>query len=164
MYALYLSFSLLYGFYGNRDCKKKKNCIKIEWGIFFSHKLSLFWFHFLSLSPPFSESQGVWGAINIINQHNSTALSSAGRDEETRGNVNMPAWSSLNQWYISHILWMRSKGMERNEKETREEKRKMSRSGTVLSFPCRTTREQQVSKKWLRWRDRGVITRLSPTV
>lgn len=51
----------------------------------------------LSLPPPLAESQAACGAINIINQHNSTALSSAGRDEEARGNVNMPAWSSLNQ-------------------------------------------------------------------
>lgn len=51
----------------------------------------------LSLPPPLAESQAVCRAINIINQHNSTALSSAGRDEEARGNVNMPAWSSLNQ-------------------------------------------------------------------
>lgn len=60
---------------------------------FFSFSLSLP----NSLPPSLAESQAACGAINIINQHNSTALSSAGRDEEARGNVNMPAWSSLNQ-------------------------------------------------------------------
>lgn len=84
-----------------RLCKKKKTVSVSEF--FSSVFLSLFPLVFvslvlsLSLPPPLAESQAVCRAINIINQHNSTALSSAGRDEEARGNVNMPAWSSLNQ-------------------------------------------------------------------
>lgn len=82
-----------------RLCKKKKTVPRVSELFFFLQFLSLFCSCFLSLSlpPSFAESQAVCGAINIINQHNSTALSSAGRDEEARGNVNMPAWSSLNQ-------------------------------------------------------------------
>lgn len=79
--------------------RKKENCIESEFFSlqFLSLTLLLSLSVSLSLSPSFVESQAVCGAINIINQHNSTALSSAGRDEEARGNVNMQAWSSLNQ-------------------------------------------------------------------
>lgn len=130
------SFSIWYGFHGNRGCaKKKENCTKSEWVIFFLQFLSLFCSCFLSLSlslpASFAESQAVCGAINIINQHNSTALSSAGRDEEARGNVNMPAWSSLNQWYISHITWMRAGARKERQSATGE-----------------ADRERQITEEW----------------
>lgn len=93
-----------------------------EWvSYFFSYNFPLSLWLSLSVSPPlfsFTESQAVCGAINIINQHNSTPLSSAGRDEEARGNVNMPAWSSLNQWYISHITWMRAGARKERQRRT----------------------------------------------
>lgn len=85
----------------------------------------------LLLPLSFTVSQAVCGAINIINQHNSTALSSAGRDEEARGNVNMPAWSSLNQWYISHIIWMRAGARRERQRGTGE-----------------ADRERQITQKW----------------
>lgn len=124
--------SIWCGYHGNRGCAKRK--LYWEWVIFsinFSLSYSSALTFSLCLPPSFAESQAVWGAINIINQHNSTALSSAGRDEEARGNVNMLAWSSLNQWYISHITWMR------------EGAQKERQSGTA-----ETDRERQITEEW----------------
>lgn len=141
MHLLSPSLPIWYGFHGNSGCmKKKKNVSWVSELFFFFQFLT----HFPALSfclsvslslPPllrsFIESQAVCGAINIINQHNSTALSSAGRDEEARGNVNMPAWSSLNQWYISHITWMRAGAR----------KERQSGSGEA-------DRERQITEEW----------------
>lgn len=110
-YSLFQTLSVAIGCssHRNRVCEEKR---KLYWEqvIFFHQSLSLppTLTCSLSLAHSFAESQAVCGAINIINQHNSTALSSAGRDEEARGNVNMLAWSSPNQWYISHITRMRA--------------------------------------------------------
>lgn len=165
------SLSLWYGFHGNRGCGgKKKNTVSRVSELFFSSislTLLLLLSISLSLSLPssFTESQAVCGAINIINQHNSTALSSAGRGEEARGNVNMPAWSSLNQWYISHITWMRAGARKERQRATGE--RETDNWGMEVCFLGRGGREraseQKKRERW-RWRDRGVITWLSPTV
>lgn len=141
-------FFLWYGYHGNRSREKIQY---LEW-------VSNFFFQFLSpslslcscfavsllLPPSFTESQAVCGAINIINQHNSTALSSAGRDEEARGNVNMPAWSSLNQWYISHITWMRAGARrERQRGDLRGRQRETDNWGMEACFLGRGERESE---------------------
>ncbi len=131
------SLSQWYGFHGNRGCGGEKRILYQEWVSYFfsfqflSHTLSCSCSLSLSLPPSFTESQAVCRAINIINQHNSTALSSAGRDEEARGNVNMPAWSSLNQWYISHITWMRAGARKERQRGTGE-----------------ADRERQITEEW----------------
>lgn len=101
----------------------------------------------LSLAPSFAESQAVCGAINIINQHNSTALSSAGRDEEARGNVNMLAWSSLNQWYISHITRVRA-GMRKKSQRGYGETDKREIDNCAMKVCFRGTGERQRAREY----------------
>lgn len=141
------SLSLWYGFHGNWPCEKRKTVSRLSELFFFIQFLSLSLSSASSLALSFTDSQRVCGAINIINQHNSTALSSAGRDEEARGNANMLAWSSLNQWYISHITWM---GAEPREERQTETDRLLENRGTIWRQRQKGARKEKraMEVKW----------------